>query len=405
MTSFMKRFAGLSKFLTVFVLLALIVAGIVALSSRGGSRYVTVQFAQANSLYKGSDVRILGVPVGQVVSLKPKGDVVEVKMSYEGKFKLPDDVKAAIVSPSIVGDRFVQLSPAYQGGAVLPNNAILGVKRSAVPVELDQVYSSISDLTTALGPQGANKNGSLSRLIDNTAKSFDGQGAQFNETIKNFSKLSATLSDNKEELFGSLTEVETFVSTLKKNDTAVRNFNDSTARVSKVLAGERDDLSATLKALSLALIDVKGFIAENRTSIRGNVDNLAVVSDILANNQASLTELIKSAPTALSNVAFAYNAKYGALDNRANMAQLIFGSISNPTDFLCGLLGQSSADPICGALGGILGGLPPVLPKTPASAKLPATPTLPGLPRTSIGSSPHGELVNDSVREMLAVNR
>lgn len=416
MTSFMQKFAGLSKFLTVAVVVLLVVAGVVTLSNRGGDRYVTVNFPQANSLYKGSDVKVLGVPVGRVEKLTPKGDIVQVKLSYKGKYKLPTDVKAAIISPSIVGDRFVQLSPAYQGGAVLADNSTLTVDRTAVPVELDQVYSSISDLATALGPQGANKNGSLSTFIDTGAKVLGGQGERLNETIKNFSKLSVTLDNNKENLFGSLREVETFVSTLKQNDSSVRAFNDSTARVSTVLAGERNDLAGTLKSLSLALIDVKSFIGQNRTVLRDDVDNLQSITEVLAKNQRNIKDILVNAPTAASNVAAAYNAKYGALDNRSNIAELLLGGLTNPAGLLCSLLGQTPTDPLCGALGGILGGLSPG-----AAASAGGPPDLTGLtgalsgatgskapvvlPRAAVSSgTPRGELVNDSVRGMLEVN-
>ena len=390
----LERFAGLAKLLTAFVILALIVAAATILSSRDGRQFVTVDFKQANSLYKGSDVKVLGVAVGRVESLTPKGNVVRVTLSYDAKYKLPHDVKAAIVSPSIVGDRFVQLAPAYNGGAVLANNAVLDIKRSAVPIELDQIYSSLNDLSVALGPDGANKNGSLSKFIDNSAKSLDGQGAQLNQTIKNFAKLSQTLSNNKDALFGSLDEVETFVAMLKKNDSSVRAFNDSTAKVSTVLAGERDDLAATLKSLSLAMIDVHSLIKENRTALRGNVDNLTSLSKVLVNNQKSLEETIKAAPTALSNVAFTYNAKYGTLDTRGNLLETVTGGLKDPKLLLCSLLGEAgNAGDVCDLLGAYLEGLP--------LAGLTSQ-----LPRTAAGSTvtPKFESVDNSLQEMLAVN-
>lgn len=390
-----QRFAGLSKFLTAFVLLAVVAAAAIMLTSRDGTRYVTVDFEQANSLYKGSDVKVLGVPVGRVESLTPRGDVVRVKISYEGKYKLPSDVKAVIVSPSVVGDRFVQLAPAYDGGAVLPNNAMLNIKHSAVPLELDKIYSSLDDFAQALGPRGANKNGSLSRFVDSTAKQYDGQGEQLNATIKNFSKLSQTLSNNKDELFGSLDEVQTFVAMLKKNDSSVRRFNDSTAKVSTVLEGERDDLAATLKALGLALNDVHSLVKENRTALRGDVDDLASVSQVLADNKKSLEEVITAAPTALSNVGFTYNEKYGTLDTRANLVELLTGKNKDPKKALCALLGEPTGG-TCASVAKMLADLP--APKLPA-AKPPVT-----LPRTAVASGLSGEYVNDSLGDMLAVN-
>ena len=393
-SGFAQRFAGFSKVLAGVVVLLLIVATLLFLNNGDGKRYLTVDFQQTNSVYKGSDVKILGVPVGKVESLTPRGDVVRVKIAYDGKQKLPADVKAVVVSPSIVGDRFIQLSPAYDGGATLKDNAFLSVDRTAVPIELDAVYKSLDDLSVALGPEGANKEGSLSKLIDGTAAQLDGQGAQLNETLQNFGKLSTTLSNNKDELFGSLREVEQFVSLLKTNDSAVRGFNDSTAKVSTVLEGERDDLAATLSALSKALVDVNGLVKENRSALRGNVDNIASLAKLLAKHKDDLEAITINAPTALTNVALAYNPKSGTLDTRADLPELVAGTIDNPASLICNLLGeQSTTDGLCGTLTNLVGSV---------TGNLPATP----LPRTAAASSPTvtPERTNNSLAEMLAVN-
>jgi phospholipid/cholesterol/gamma-HCH transport system substrate-binding protein len=334
-------------------------------------------------------VKILGVPVGKVESLTPRGDVVRVKISYDGKQRLPADVKAVVVSPSIVGDRFIQLSPAFDGGPTLKDDAYLPVARTAVPVELDAVYQSLDDLSVALGPKGANEDGSLSRLVDGTAEQFRGQGAQVNETIKNFGQLSTTLSNNKDELFGSLREVEEFVSLLKTNDTAVRSFNDSTAEVSTVLEGEREDLAATLEALSKALVDVNRLVKDNRGALRGNVDNLASLANLLAKHKADLEEITVNAPSALSNVALAYNGRSGTLDTRADIPEVLGSALDSPSTLLCNLLGETVNDKgLCSTLTDLVGGL--------------------GLGRTAPAALPDAavrpERVNDSVAEMLAVN-
>ena len=105
---------------------------------------------------------------------------------------------------------------------------------------------------------------------------------QLHETLTNFAKLSTTLSNNKDELFGSIREIEQFVALLNRNDSSVRSFFDSTARVSNVLEGERHDLAKTLEFLSKALIDVRKLIKDNRTTLRHNVDNLQRLAAVLA---------------------------------------------------------------------------------------------------------------------------
>ena len=215
-------------------------------------KYVTASFPRTVSLYEGSEVKILGVAVGKVETVEPTGTNVTVKFYYEGDQKVPADAKAAVISPSIVGDRFIQLTPAYSGGEQLENNAKLGEDRTATPLELDEIFGSINDLTKALGPDGANKPvengvGPLTRLLDSTARNFGGQGAEFNTTLKNLGALTKTLADNKDELFGTLAQVEEFTKTLADNDGTVRRFNDSLAGGADLLAGERQELAAVLK--------------------------------------------------------------------------------------------------------------------------------------------------------------
>ncbi len=346
------RFAALSKVITVFVVLALLGGLILMFGQRDGENYMTVDFQQTNSLYRGSDVKILGVPVGRVETITPRGETVRVKLSYRGDIKLPSDVKAVIVSPAIVGDRFVQLTPAFQpGDSVLADNASLGEDRTAVPVELDQVYSSLDDLSVALGPKGANKDGALSSLVKDSANQLEGQGAQLNQTLRNFGKLSTTLSNNKDELFGSLREVNDFVKVLQRNDSEVRSFFDSTAAVSTVLEGEREDLAKTLKALGLALIDVRSLVKENRGTLRTNVDNLEKLTTVLARREKEIDQFTVSAPTVLSNVALTYNGDSGSLDNRTDILELLTGAVEDLPGTLCKVIGSKLPKDVADQLG------------------------------------------------------
>lgn len=393
----MTRLAGVARILTVLVALVLVVGLVIVFGQRDVRKTITVDFTQTNSLYEGSDVRILGVAVGTIDRLVPRGKTVRATISYDRDVKLPANVKAVVVSPSIVGDRFVQLAPAYDGGKVLKDGARLGVDRTAVPVELDQVYKSLDDLTVALGPDGANKNGAVSDLVDDTAKQLDDQGGQIQETLSNFGRLSQTLSDNKDELFASMREVEQFVSTLQSNDQSVRAFFDSTAQVSTVLEGEREDLQATIKALGKALVEVRRLVRENRTELRGNVKQLTTAAEVLGKHQKDLEQVTVNAPTALSNVALAYNSNAGTLDNHADLIQLLLGAVSDPGDLLCNVSEQLpiNVKDTCDQLGGIVDGiLKPIL-----------GPVTGALSRVPVADQPTPDRTDTSLSQMLAVNR
>ena len=90
----------------------LIVIGLVgAVASRGGStQTISAQFSEAPGLYAGNHVDMLGIPVGSVTSIQPGPDYVLVKMSVRSDVKIPADAGAVIMAPTVVADRFVQLT-------------------------------------------------------------------------------------------------------------------------------------------------------------------------------------------------------------------------------------------------------------------------------------------------------
>ena len=228
----------LQKFAIPALIVVLVAAAGVWMFAGGDDRKTLVaHFPRTISVYEGSDVRVLGVAIGKVDKITPSGTEVVVEMSYDEKVKLPKGAEAVIIAPSVVGDRYVQITPAYSEGDKLPDGATLDTDNTSVPLELDQIYSSLNDLNVALGPNGANKHGALTDLLEVTADNFGGQGEQFHQTIQDFSQLSQTLEDNKEELFGSAAQLEEFIFTLAQNDSTVRAFNESMSDVSTMLDG------------------------------------------------------------------------------------------------------------------------------------------------------------------------
>jgi phospholipid/cholesterol/gamma-HCH transport system substrate-binding protein len=322
-------------------ILALLVAAGFTMFRTEKTRTLTAHFPRTISIYEGSAVKVLGVPVGTVDKVTPSGTDVVVEMHYDEDVDIPADAQAVIVAPSIVGDRYVQLTPVYESGPKLADGATLQGEDTAVPLELDQIYSSLDELNVALGPNGANKNGALTDLLETTAQNFGGQGARFHQTIEDFSQLSQTLDDNKEELFGSARELEGFINTLATNDQTVRQFNQSLSDVSDMLSGEKEELAAALHNLSVGLGDVARFVRENRDILGKNIEHINRVAKVLVKQRAALDETLRDAPLALNNLALTYNPQAGTLDTNANIGELVNQITSDPATLVCGFLSQA----------------------------------------------------------------
>ena len=250
--------------LALVVALVLVAGLTVLLWPRSRTVQVTAYFPRSVGVYPGSDVRVLGIRIGEVKKITPRGRQVRVELEYEADRKVPADAKAAIVNSSVVSDRYLQLLPVYRSGPTMRSGAVIPQSRTAVPVELDRIFDSLHMTSESLGPRGANKDGSLSRLLDVSADNLDGQGKKLHTTVKDLSQAVTTLSDGRRDLFGTVRNLQVFTAALAADDDSVRSFNDSLAKVAKQLAGERKDLAAAAKHLSIALKDVSGFVHDEQ---------------------------------------------------------------------------------------------------------------------------------------------
>lgn len=179
---------------TIIALVAVLIGGVYALSSsNGGGRKVVGYFTSAVGLYPGDQVRILGVPVGTIDSIEPRPSDVKITMSVSSDVKIPKDAKAVIMSPNLVSARFIQLTPTYSGGAVLPNGGSIDLARTAVPVEWDEVKEALTQLSVQLGPTTGSMQGPLGAAINQAADTFDGKGESFHNALRELSQVAGRL--------------------------------------------------------------------------------------------------------------------------------------------------------------------------------------------------------------------
>ncbi|MGH3389673.1 MAG: MCE family protein [Actinomadura sp.] len=316
----------------VIVAVAMIGGAVAVLWPGSEQRRVTAYFTSAVGLYPGADVRILGIKVGKVDSVTPVGRSVKVELNYDGEQKVPADAQAMIVSQTLVADRYIQLTPVYKGGPVLADGVTMPLTRTAVPVEIDEVSGSLNDLNKALGPEGANATGSLSRLLQVGATTLDGQGDDLRQTISDTSRLLSTLSEDRGDVAATIENLRQITAVMVANDQQIRRFNQDLASVSTQLADEKEELGAALRTLGPTLRNVNRFVKGNRSELAANVRQLAQITSVLVKNKKFLADFLTTSPTGLSNLAHAYDPISGSLGTRADIRQ--FSSLG---DWVCSL--------------------------------------------------------------------
>jgi virulence factor Mce-like protein len=369
----------------LLTLAGLLVIGAVVVLVGGSSdkKTVTAHFSRAVSVFPGSEVRILGVPVGKVTAVVPEGATVRVEMEYDSEYDVPKDAQAVIVTPTLTADRFVQLSPAYTSGPKLADGAQIAVKDTGTPIELDRIYRSLADVTKALGPNGVNKNGTLDNVLGAGAKLLKGQGARANRTIVDMSKAVKVFGDGSGELFGTVRALDEFTGTLAANDATVSQFMGDLGEVSQQLAGEKDELSAALANLAAILGKVERFVKGNRSMLVADVKDLTTIVKTMGDEKDALEAILDIGPSAMGNLVVAFDPKTGSIGSRLG----IKGNVQDLDGLLCQLVraGQpQSADAACALFKALL---EPVLTQAGSNIKAPARPAPSGTRAVKYGDA------------------
>ena len=283
---------------------AIILSGLVFVIVVGGSssKTISAQFAEAPGLFPGNHVDVLGIPVGSVTAVKPEADYVLVTMQVRSNLTVPAEAGAVIMAPTVVADRFVELTPAYQGGPALARGGVIPLGRTAIPESVDAVYKALKDLADQLGPNGVNKNGAVTDLVHQLAVQFGNVGPDFNAAVVNTSGALHGLAQNATQLGDLLNNLGNLTQALGNNSQTYASFTADLAAVSGILANDRTDLASTLSSLQQLFANLTTFINADGSQLGASIRDLKTFADSLNNQQQALGKVLDLTPLDLQNL-------------------------------------------------------------------------------------------------------
>lgn len=330
---------GRARTIALITLVVLVGAGTYLVWPRPRALHIEALFPTAIGLYPGDEVKVAGIPVGSIDSIRPTTEHTTVQMTVDGGIPIPADAQALLVAPNLVSARFIELTPAYADGAPMATGTVIGLERTAVPVEWDEVKSELAQLSTQLGPQPGSVQGPLSSFVNQAADTFDGTGGSFRQAVRELAQTAGRLGDSRTDLLGTVKNLHTLVDALSNSNEEIVAFSSHVASVSQVLADSSTDLDTSLGSLNQALSDIRGFLKDNDDAIIGQVEKLGSFTELLDEHGEDLEQILHVAPHALQNFYNIYNPAQGSVSGI-----LTVPSFSNPVQLICGSI-ETGATP------------------------------------------------------------
>ena len=323
------------------VVLSLALVGGIVIAARSLSTmdrtHITAYFDNSNGLFRGDEVRILGVPVGAIDAIEPEPNRVKISFWVDGTVKVPAEARAAILSPQLVTARAIQLTPAYTGGPMMRSGAVIPQTRTAVPLEWDDLRAQLDKLTAALQPTQPGGVSTLGAFINTAADNLRGQGANIRDTIIKMSQAFSILGDHSNDIFSTIKNLSVVVSALHDSSALLRELNTNLASVTALLANDPGEVGHAISDLNTVVRDTTSFIADNREALGTTTDKLSSISKAVVDSLDDVKQTLHVAPTAFQNFINIYQPAQSALSGA-----LAINNFANPISFICGAIQAAS---------------------------------------------------------------
>ena len=323
------------------VLAAALIAAVVGaqLYKKLTNNTVVAYFPETNALYAGDKVVIMGIRVGAIDNIEPRGDKMKVTFHYSNKYKVPASAQAVILNPTLVASRSIQLEPPYKGGPVLPDNAVISEDRTQVPVEWDDLRNNITHIIDNLGPTRDQKKGPFGDVIESFADGLAGKGKQINNTLDSLSNALTTLDEGRGDFFAVLHSLALFVNALHRDDQQFVALNKDLSQFTDRLTGSDQAAANAIQQTDSLLSTAESFLAENREVLTHDVNNLGEATTAIMQPEPrdGLETALHVLPNMAANVLAIYEPAHGSLTGVAALT-----NFANPMQFICSAIQSGS---------------------------------------------------------------
>lgn len=234
-------------------------------------------FPSTNNLFVGSEVRVLGLRVGQVTDIVPAGDHVRVDMVVEDQ-PLPADATAHLTPVSLIGERFIQLEPAYTGGPRMADGAVIDRDRTTVPANVDEVLASFERFLEGLEPE------TLAGLVDALVDTLAGQGSGVNELISGAAGTMRVLSDSADDLTAIVSELADVNESLATRDEQIGPLLADLRTVLQTLSADKPEIIEGLDNLQRLTMELRPLLDDHTDPLVADLEVLATTLSTVDRN-------------------------------------------------------------------------------------------------------------------------
>ncbi|MEW1890913.1 MULTISPECIES: MCE family protein [unclassified Streptomyces] len=285
-------------FIVVTSLATTVLALSIANSGVGETRSYKARFTDATGLIVGDSVRVAGVKVGQVESVKVADRrVAEVSFSVRRSKKLPASVTASIKYLNMVGQRYIDLDQgAGPVGETFAPGSTIPLSRTTPALDLTQLFNGFQPLFEGLSPPDVNE------LAGSIVQVLQGEGGTVDSILQHVGSLTGTVAA-KDKVIGEV--IKNLNSVLKTVNDREAGFNDLVDTLQALVtgfAGDRKPLGEAVTAMGALTTVTAGLFEDGRGPLKDDIKQLGRLSGNLADNTPKIENFLQKTPAKMEAI-------------------------------------------------------------------------------------------------------
>ncbi|WP_069167175.1 MCE family protein [Nocardia altamirensis] len=271
-----------------------------------GEQTVKAEFLQAAGIKVGDRVSVAGITSGRVDGAKLEGDHVLLTLSVDNGVKLGPDAHASIKMATLLGARYVDLSPGDGSGL---KSKRIPLSNTSVPYNLADVVQEgtpkfealdtkkLSESLNVINQQMGDSPQLLAQALDSVgalAKVMDSRKGEVDSLLKDLDRVTKILADNRNSVLLVITQGEAIANRVMERQGLLRQLLDNVA------------------ALTRQLQEIG---AQNDNQLGPTIHQLNVMSEGLQKNKDNLDRLLSLMPPTVRYLANSWggNGPYGSV--------------------------------------------------------------------------------------------
>jgi phospholipid/cholesterol/gamma-HCH transport system substrate-binding protein len=238
----------------------------------------TAYFAEAGGIKTGNTVRVSGLGVGKVSSVRLEGNRVRIGFTVRDNIELGDRTEAAIKTETVLGAKMLELTSRGEGKLT----GSIPLERTHSPYDLPD---ALGDLTTTISGLDTAQ---LSSALTTLAKTFKETPPNLRPALEGVARFSDTLNHRDAQLRSLLSNANKVSGVLGRRSQQIAGLVADSNALLAALLDERDSLAALMNNVTAVSQQISGLVAENRTQLKPALDKLNGVLEILDNRKRDL---------------------------------------------------------------------------------------------------------------------